>query len=72
MKKILLYRSQRLLKVPLDQLRAPIQEKTSQQVGSTSGKEVAGADPVLGKKDDNRKANNEKKETAAQNMHKSL
>ena len=72
-KKFFFFRSQRLLKVPLDQLRAPTQEKASQQAGSTSGKEVKGADPVLGKKDDNSKAGITKIETTAQkDTHKPL
>ena len=52
--------------MPLDQLRAPTQEKASQQAGSTSGKEVKGVDPVLGKKDDSSKVDTAKTETASQ------
>ena len=54
--------------MPLDQLRAPTQEKASQQkeAGSNSGKEVIGADPVLGKKDEKSKTDTAKTETTAQ------
>ena len=49
MNKFLLFRSQRLLKVPLYQLRISTQEYESQQkeTWNTSGKEVTGTNHVL-------------------------